>query len=225
LVLPLSQAARVIVPDEEALCQGAFSQFVHRFIRNFIHRNVDNGEAGRQGLGHTKTGAYNAGRTITVKLIRVPRLAVPLRSIFSAGPNETGIDAASHSGFGIILDGAGPVKGFCHQFYYQFCGRCPIGPGLFGGAERDRDLRRFRNRLADYTEPLGLCQGIRARVLDQFFTMIAGLREPPGEGPGGPGPPAGVLVLRAGWGLTFKDAGFMMKCRGGYRRLRRIVHR
>ncbi|HEX6605711.1 MAG TPA: hypothetical protein VF276_02240, partial [Chloroflexia bacterium] len=82
------------------------------------------GAAGRQAHGHTKTGAYNAGRTITVMLIRVPRLAVPLRSIFSARPNETGIGAAFHSGFGIIPDRVHPVKGFRRRFCYQFCGRC-----------------------------------------------------------------------------------------------------
>jgi hypothetical protein len=115
-VYPLSRAARVIVPDEEALCQGTFSQLVHRLIRNFIHRIVD--KVGRYpSSGHTKTGAYNAGRTITVLLIRVPRLAVPLRTIFSARPNEIGfVFATLHSGFSIITDRASPVKAFRHQF-------------------------------------------------------------------------------------------------------------
>jgi hypothetical protein len=121
-VYPLSRAARVIVPDEEALCQGTFSQLVHRLIRNFIHRIVD--KVGRYpSSGHTKTGAYNAGRTITMLLIRVPRLAVPLRTIFSARPNETEfVFAVVLNGFAIIPSRTGRVKGFCRQFYDQFHG-------------------------------------------------------------------------------------------------------
>ena len=85
---------------------------------------------------------------------------VPLRSIFSAEPSETGFCSRAISQPALVLYSiALPLsRGLAREFHTNFA----LVSGRFGGAERDLVWGRSLGRLGYYTQPVRRSQGIFA---------------------------------------------------------------